>query len=442
MTTTPLGTRSAAPPAARRELLAATAGALVEGYDWGIYSTLAVYYSVQVFPGQSPTAKLLLAFASFAAGFLMRPFGSALFGRISDTKGRRFALTLGMAVASLALLFIAVVPTYAAIGAASPIIVVLARLVQGLAMGGEKAIAATYVVETAPPRRRFTYAAIAYCGDVLSGIVGFGTTALLLAIFGSEGMTNGAWRISFGFGALLGITALWIRSSAKESAVFLAHRNSAREPRTRALLRANARSVCAVFLLVIGGTTSYYFGVTYLPQYAWRDLGVLSDTAADAYINIAFVAMFAAMLVSGRLADRFGPLRVTRAGIIAVAVCTVPLMLALRTGALPFFVVAPLYLIVIAFPIGISNVFYCQLFPTAIRSIGMGIPNAVAVAAFGGTLPMVATALGEGGNSILVPWLITAAAVIAFGGSLLVPAVHHRAVTAWPEAPAAVPPTS
>lgn len=429
------GTRSAvsAPsrpaPAARRELLAATVGAVVESYDWTVYGSLAAYYSGEVFPGTDRTVQLLLAFATFAVGFVARPFGSLLIGRITDTRGRRFGLTLSMSVIATGSLIVALVPTYRQIGVAAAVIVVVVRLIQGLSMGGENPSAAAYVTETAPRGRRFLYSALSYGGVVLGGLLSFTLIAVLLALVGTTGLSHGGWRIAFGIGALLGLSALWIRRQAAESEVFVAE-IAARPERIPVwpVLRTHFRSMLAVFLISIGGTTSFYFGTLYLPRYVSVDLKVVGSTSATVAINLALLALLAGMAVAGAVTDRIGSLPATRLGYGALALLTVPLISLISQRILPFGVGAVLYLLLLALPLAIANVFGGQLFPPEIRTVGMGVPSALAIGLFGGTFPLLATALGAHGLAWLVPWLAAGAALISFAASFL---LRHNPDTAF-----------
>ncbi len=408
--------------AGRKALLAATVGGVVESFDWTIYAVLAPFFAAQLFPGDDPVTALIGAYLGFAVGFVVRPFGSYVMGRISDSRGRRFGLTLSMAIISAASVLIAVLPTAAAIGTAAPVLLVVLRLVQGLSMGGENPSAAAYVTETAPRGLRFLYSAISYSGVVIGNILSFGVLTLLLATLGRDGVTDGGWRIGFLLAAAFGLLALWIRRSAEESEEFT--EQAASGPGTtsagrRALYRAGARNIAAVFMISVGGTIGYYFGTTYLPQYA-AQLGVASDTESSATMLLPLLALIAAMVGVGRLADRLGALRTLRAGVGLLALATVPLMTALAHRALPMWAVTLVYLLLIAAPIGLANVLFAQLFPVAVRVVAMGVPFTVATGLFGGTFPLLAQTLGKAGHLTLVPWWAAGAAALAFLGTFVI----------------------
>ncbi|WP_328327848.1 MULTISPECIES: MFS transporter [unclassified Streptomyces] len=408
--------------AGRKALLAATVGGVVESFDWTIYAVLAPFFATQLFPGDDPATALIGAYLGFAVGFVVRPFGSYVMGRISDSRGRRFGLTLSMAVISAASVLIAVLPTAAVAGAATPVLLVLLRLVQGVSMGGENPSAAAYVTETAPRRLRFLYSSISYSGVVIGNILSFGVLTLLLATLGKHGVSGGGWRIGFLVAAGLGLLALWIRRSAEESEEFTeqaAAGSGSTAAGRRALYRASARNIAAVFLISVGATIGYYFGTTYLPQYA-QQLGVSSDTASSASMLLPLLLLIAAMVGVGKLADRLGPLRTLRTGLALLALATVPLMMALAHRVLPMWVVTVVYLLLIAAPIGLTNVLFAQLFPVPVRVVAMGVPYTVATGLFGGTFPLLAQALGRAGHLTMVPWWAAGAAVVSLLGTLLI----------------------
>ncbi|MFG2222117.1 MFS transporter [Streptomyces sp. NPDC048644] len=408
--------------AGRRALLAATAGGIVESFDWTLYAVLAPYFAVQLFPHDDPVTAVLGAYLGFAVGFIVRPFGSYVMGRISDARGRRFGLMLGMALTSVTSVLVAVVPTAGVIGVGAPVLLVLLRLVQGVSMGGANSSAAAYVAETAPRRMRFVYSAISYSGVVVGNILSFGVLTVLLATLGTGGVTAGGWRIGFLVAAVLGLTALWIRRGAEESGEFTEQRASG-AARTgagrRALYRAQVRNSVAVFLTTFGVTVGYYFGTTYLPQYA-HQLGVVSDTESAVSMLLPLLVLIGAMVGVGWVGDRLGALRTLRAGLGALAVGTVPLMLALAHRALPMWLVTLVYLVLIAAPLGLVNVLFAGLFPVAVRVVAMGVPSMVATGLFGGTFPLLAQALGRAGQLSLVPVWAAGAAAVSFGATFLI----------------------
>ncbi|WP_411076819.1 MFS transporter [Streptomyces sp. cmx-10-25] len=431
----PAGTTVPAPPAEgtapapgnaparkpRRELLAASVGSVVEAYDWTIYGVLAPYFAEQLFPGSSPTARLIAAYLGFALGFLVRPLGSVVIGRLTDTRGRRFGLTLTVGLIAAGSLLLAVIPGHASIGLAAPLLVVAARLVQGLSVGAENPSAAAYVTETAPGRSRYFYSAVSYGGVVLGSALSFIVLSVLLGVFGETGVEDGAWRLAFVFGALLGLTALWIRRGAAESEVFT---EDARE-RKRApaaspwpVLRAHLGPLSVVFAITSGATTVFYFLTVDFPAYA-AAAGAATKEEASGALLLGMVALLAGMLAAGKAADRFGALPVLRTGFAGLALGSVPLLAGMVAGRVPVPVVTVMLLFLLALPLAVSNVFAGQLFPPAVRAVAVGLPAALAISLFGGTFPALAEWLRSTGHGGWVPWwpaITCAAALLASWG--------------------------
>jgi MHS family alpha-ketoglutarate permease-like MFS transporter len=404
------------PSSRRRIVLAGTAGIFVEAFDWTLYGLVAPYLAGQVFPGDR-AAKVLGAYLVFASGFLARPIGSALMGRITDTRGRRTGLSLSVLLMAAGSLVLVVTPTYAQAGWAAVAVVFLARTLQGVAMGGEIATAATFVVEVAPRRLRHTYGAIAYSGDALGGVGAAAVLAALFAVLGDAGVRGGGWRLAFGVGALLGLIGWWIRRGVEESEVFRAA--AAREhPPTGELLRVNAARMVLVFAMTIGSTVGVYFATVYLPQFA-AHTGHITQSAATSQLTIALLVLLASMITAGVLADRFGPLALIRVGFTVLAVTTAPLMAGLISGTVPFLVAASVFCGALGLQLGVTPVAGARLFPVRVRALALGVPAALAIAGFGGTLPLVAEWLAQHDQLLVVVGYVTAAVAASAVGSWL-----------------------
>ncbi|MFD9306425.1 MFS transporter [Streptomyces sp. NPDC060048] len=415
----------------RRELAAATVGSVVEAYDWTIYGILAPYFAEALFPGSSPTAKLIAAYLGFALGFLVRPLGSVLIGRLTDTRGRRYGLTLTVGLIAAGSLFLAVIPGYASIGLAAPLLVVGARLVQGLSVGAENPSVAAYVTETAPAGRRYFYSAVSYGGVVLGSALSFIVMNVLLGVFGEGGVEDGGWRFGFVFGGLLGLTALWIRRGAAESAVFTAAARdsghtpvapvgaaappaAAKAPSPWPVLKSHLGRLAVVFAITSGATTAFYFVTVDFPSYA-DSVGAATKEETSAALLLGMVALLVTMLGGGKAADRFGALPVLRTGFAGLALGTVPLLAAMESGRVPVQLVTVVLLFLLGLPLAVSNVFAGQLFPPAVRAVAVGLPTAAAISLFGGTFPMLAELLRSAGLGGWLPWwpALTAAAALA-----------------------------
>ena len=402
----------------RRVVVASTAGIFVESLDWTMYGLLAPYFAGQIFPGSNPVSQVLGAYAVFAAGFIARPVGSFVMGRITDTKGRRTGLLVSVSLIALGAAIIAATPTAAVAGWWAAIIVVAARMLQGIAMGGEVATAATYVVEVAPPERRHRYGALAYSGDALGTLGGTIVLAVLLGVFGADGVRDGAWRIAFVIAALCGLLALWIRRGVPESEIFERVRDAGSEP-IGGLIRQHAGRMVLAFMLTIGSTMGVYFGSVYLPEFAGHT-GYYTESQATSQHTVALVCLLLAMITSGFLSDRFGPLRMIRIGFTAAAVLVIPLMLGLAAGVVPYLVAAPLFTICVGLQLGVTPVAGARLFPVPIRAVALGVPAGAAIAVFGGTFLFVAEWLISQDGLRLVPVYAALGLTVSAVGSWLV----------------------
>lgn len=402
-----------------RVLAASTSGIFVESFDWSLYALMAPFLADQMFPGSSPVARLLGAYLVFAAGFLARPLGSFLMGRVTDVRGRRAGLTYSVSLMALGALVIAVAPSSSVIGWGAAVLVVIARLVQGIAMGGEVATAATYVVESAPDSKRYRFGAFTYAGDALGTLGATIVLAILLSTLGTEAVKDGGWRIAFFVAAALGVAAFWIRRGAPESTVFVAAQAVETKVPVRPMIRAHLPRMVLVFALTIGSTMGVYFGSVYLPQFA-AHTGQISEEAAAAQHTVALVVLLLAMIGSGFLADRYGPLALIRGGFTAAAMLTVPLMLGLASGFLPYLVAAPLFTLCIGLQLGVTPVTGARLFPVPIRAVALGIPAALAIALFGGTFPFLAEWFIDLGQLRWVPTYAGIGLAISALGSWLV----------------------
>jgi MHS family alpha-ketoglutarate permease-like MFS transporter len=340
-------------------------------------------------------------------------------GRVTDVRGRRAGLTFSVSLMALGALVIAVAPTSAVIGFGAAVLVVLARLAQGIAMGGEVATAATYVVESAPEDKRYRFGAFTYAGDALGTLGATVFLAVLLTTMGSDAVKDGGWRIAFYVAAALGLVALWIRRGAPESSIFVASQSLEVKPSVRPMLRQHLPRMLLVFALTIGSTMGVYFGSVYLPQFAART-GQISEEAATGQHTIALAVLLLAMIASGFLADRYGPLALIRSGFTAAATLTVPLMLGLASGLLPYWFAAPMFTLCIGLQLGVTPVTGARLFPVPIRAVALGIPAALAIAMFGGTFPFLAEWFIDLGHLQWVPTYAGVGLAISAFGSWLV----------------------
>jgi MFS transporter, MHS family, alpha-ketoglutarate permease len=314
---------------------------------------------------------------------------------------------------------IAVAPTYAVAGWWAAVVVVVARLLQGVAMGGEVATAATFVVEVAPAERRYRYGAFAYSGDAFGTLAGTVVLAVLLAALGAHDVRHGGWRIAFVIAALCGLLAVWIRRGVPESHGFEQARDAGVEP-AGPLLRRHARRMVLAFMLTIGSTMGVYLGSVYLPEYA-HHTSRYTEAQATSQQTVALVVLLVAMIASGFLSDQFGPLLMIRLGFTGAAVLVVPLLVGVANGWLPFVVAAPVFTACVGLQLGVTPVAGARLFPVPIRAVALGVPAGLAIALFGGTFPFVAEWLiSDVGALRLVPVYAAIGLTVSAVGSWLV----------------------
>lgn len=372
-----------------RAILVGSVGNLVEWYDFYVYSAFSLYFAESFFPGGDPVAQMLSASGVFALGFLMRPIGAYVFGRIGDRRGRRAALMLSVLLMCLGSLVIAVLPTYATIGPAAPAALLAARLLQGLSLGGEYGSSATYLSEMATPGRRGFYSSFQYvtliAGQLLALVVLLVLQNLLLT---PEQLRAWGWRIPFALGAVLALAALLMRRDLHETPAFEAARGA--RGSLRALLE-HPRETATVVGLTMGGTIAFYVYATYMQKFLKLSSG-LSDAQTSWISAASLVFAMGLQPLYGALSDRIGRRPLLVAFGVLGTVCTVPLLTAIRHAKDPwtaFALIACAWLIVAAYT-SINAVVKAELFPAAVRVMGVAFPYAVTVSVFGGSAEYVA----------------------------------------------------
>ncbi|EGG44720.1 MULTISPECIES: MFS transporter [Streptomyces] len=378
-----------------RTLFAICVGHALEWYDWGIYTIFVPFFAGQFFPEAAPGSALLSGLAVFAVGFVARPLGGLLVGRLADRVGRRPMMSLtvgGMAGASL---LIGVAPTYAAAGVGASLILLLCRVVQGLATGGELPSAQTYLTEQAPARRRGLWSSLIYIASVGGNSLGVLLGLVLSLTLSHEDMLAYGWRIPFVVGGLLGLVALWVRRSLEESAVFVKERErpAAKQPFWPELVR-HRRAALQVIGMTVGPTVVYYAWVIAAPAYAMTNRHLASTPALLAGV-LSSLVLIAVLPAWGALSDRVGRRPVLLISHLGTAVTLFPLQLLDLGDAVQLGLAMSLAMVFIGAGVSILPAAYAEMFPTHIRTAGLAVPYSVAVAAFGGTAPYLQTWTGQ-----------------------------------------------
>ncbi|PFQ44860.1 alpha-ketoglutarate transporter [Bacillus cereus] len=391
-------------------------GNLIEWYDWYVYSAFAVYFSAEFFPKGDPTSQLLNTAAIFAVGFLMRPIGSLLMGRYADRHGRRAALTLSITVMAGGSLIIACTPSYESIGIMAPIILVLARLLQGLSLGGEYGTSATYLSEMASSGRRGFYSSFQYVTLVAGQMVALGVQIVLQQLLSEPDMKAWGWRIPFIIGAMGAVAVLWLRRTMDESEQFANIKSQRRESAgtVRALMK-HPKAVLTVVGLTLGGTVAFYTYTTYLQKFMVNTVGLPKEVVS--WINFAALLIFVVLQpIAGLLSDKIGRRPLLMAFGILGTLLTAPIFFFMEKTTEPMvaFLLMMVGLIIVTGYTSINAIVKAELFPTEIRALGVGLPYALTVAIFGGTAEFIALWLKSIGMESLFYFYVAGCIAISF----------------------------
>ncbi|HKT75358.1 MAG TPA: MFS transporter [Sphingobium sp.] len=383
------------PPTRRervRAIVGGSAGNLVEWYDWYAYAAFTLYFAPHFFPSEDRTAQLLSAAGIFAVGFLMRPIGAWAMGIYADRHGRKRGLTLSVGLMCAGSLLIAVTPGYDVIGVGAPILLILARLIQGLSIGGEYGASATYLSEMAGRARRGFYSSFQYVTLIAGQLIAICVLLLLQVGLGEAALDAWGWRIPFLIGGLLAVIVFWLRRGLSETQSFaVAKAESAPRSGFVELLTRHPRETLTVMMLTAGGTIAFYAYSIYIQKFLVNTSG-LSREAASQINGITLFFFMLLQPVAGMLSDRVGrkPLMIGF-GVLGM-IGTYPIFATLATTRNPL--VAGLLvmtgLVIVTGYTSINAVVKAELFPAHIRALGVALPYALANTLFGGTAEFVA----------------------------------------------------
>lgn len=403
--------------ARRKAVIAGGIGNFVEWFDFGLYAQFATVIGMQFFPSDNRSTELLASFAAFAVGFLARPIGSIIFGHIGDRFGRRSALSLAVLAMSIATFAIGILPAYAAIGIAAPVILVCIRLIQGLSAGGEYAGSASFIIEYAPSKRRGIF------GAVTPASVGLGTAAgalvglLVTMSMDADALNSWGWRIPFLVAGPLGLVGLYMRLRIQDTPEFQAVRAAAKLVKHPPIVRAfrdSWRTMIIVFLWCALNGVGFYLMSGYMVAYNTEVLGLTQGNALLSYL-IALLVFTAAVVCSGLLVDRFGRKRVAIFASAGMVVVAVPSFLIMGSGGLFTVILGQsLYAIFIGFVSLITPMIMVEFFPASVRYTASGLAYNLAYGVLGGTAPLVATwVIAQTGDPISPSYYIVGLGVVA-----------------------------
>lgn len=383
-------------PERRKSLRAVIVGNALEWFDWTLYTTFSVYIAMNLFDSSDSTSALLATFAIFAVGFVMRPIGGLFFGWIADRHGRKISLVATMLLLAGTSAAIAVTPNYEIIGVWASVLLLLWRLLQGLAYGGETGVAYTYIAELAPTEKRGFWSSALFASVLVGVMAATGLAATLTSLLSTEAMESWGWRAGFAVGGLLGVWALIMRRRAGESEVFdQAHHEAA--PKGRALTRREIVRIAARVIMICA-----FFQVGF---YIWVSLPPVTAIATKdmdpqgAYIA-SLLAQFVALIwlpVCGLMADRFGRKRLLAVYAIGVVLVVIPVNLMLGSQPWTLFVSQVIGLLVWCLLGGMFPALLAEQVPTVARARMIGMVSSISAALFAGTAPYLSTWLGSMG---------------------------------------------
>ncbi|MFG3072812.1 glycine betaine/L-proline transporter ProP [Streptomyces sp. NPDC048225] len=405
------------PALVRRAVKAAALGNAMEWFDFGVYSYIAVTLGKVFFPSGNPTAQLLSTFGAFAAAFLVRPLGGVVFGPLGDRVGRQKVLAVTMIMMAAGTFAIGLIPSYATIGVWAPVLLLAARLVQGFSTGGEYAGASTFIAEYAPDKRRGFLGSWLEFGTLAGYIGGAGLVTLMTALLSDGDLTSWGWRIPFLIAGPMGIVGLYLRMRLEETPAFAAEVEKAEATRHKVPLREMITGQWRALLLCVGLVLVFnvtdYMLLSYMPSYLTSELKY--DETHGLLVVLAVMALM--MIVqpfAGALTDRVGRRPVIAAGCAGFLLLSVPALLLIREGSLLAVALGmgALGMLLVCFTASMPSALPA-LFPTRVRYGSLSIGFNVSVSLFGGTTPLVVTALiGATGNMMMPAYYMMAAAVI------------------------------
>jgi len=405
-----------------KSIIGGSLGNLVEWYDWYAYAAFTLYFSDAFFPvsnaiskPERETIQLLNSAGIFAIGFLMRPIGGWLMGTYADRKGRKAALTFSVLLMSAGSLLIAISPGYKQIGVAAPLLLVLARIIQGISVGGEYGTSATYLSEMATRKHRGFYSSFQYVTLIMGQLLALGVLVLLQQAFLSEKQLHDwGWRIPFFIGAVLAITVMYLRRSLHESVNIDQDADSRSKRGTFKALAAHPRAVMIVIGLTVGGTVAFYTFTTYMQKFLVNTSG-FSKSSATLISTLTLVGFMLLQPVLGLLSDKIGRKPILIGFGILGTLTTVPILTALEhtKDVWIAFALIMCALVIVSGYTSINAVVKAELFPANVRALGVGFPYAIAVSLFGGTAEYIALWFKKGHHAEWFYWYVTICIVLS-----------------------------
>jgi len=411
-------------PLTRKErttaIVGVCSGNLVEWYDFFIYAYTSIYFASLFFPAGDQTSQLLATAGIFAVGFFMRPLGGWIFGYIADTRGRKISMIISVFMMCGGSLMIAVMPTYATVGVAAPVLLVVARLMQGLSVGAEYGTGATYISEVSRAGRRSFYGSFQYMTIIAGQLLALLTVAVLQLVLSEQDLKAWGWRVPFLIGALASIVVVYLRRTMRETAT--AQGMKSKEAGSLRGLMQHKRAVLLTFTITIGCSLYCYTFTAYMQKFLVVSVGIAAPRVSIIMASALVIFMFA-QPVFGMLADKIG---VRRNMIIFGLLSTflvIPLLSTIKSVQDPLsaFALVVAGLLIAAFYTPVTGVLKADFYPPTVRALGVGLPYAVGAAMFGGSAEYVALSFRSLGMEEYFYLYVAAIAAITLVSSLLMP---------------------
>ncbi|EIK98121.1 metabolite:H+ symporter (MHS) family MFS transporter protein [Pseudomonas sp. M47T1] len=410
-------------------IVGASSGNLVEWFDFYVYAFCAIYFAPHFFPSADATVQLLNTAGVFAAGFLMRPIGGWIFGRVADRHGRKNSMMISVLMMCAGSLVIACLPGYESIGVWAPILLLLARLFQGLSVGGEYGTTATYMSEVALRGQRGFFASFQYVTLIGGQLLAVLVVVILQQVLSEDELRAWGWRVPFVVGAIAAVISLLLRRSLKETSS-AETRKDKEAGSIVSLFKHHTPAFITVLGYTAGGSLIFYTFTTYMQKYLVNTAGMTAKTSSFIMTGALFLYMCMQPLF-GMLADKIGRRNSMLWFGALGTLFTLPILLALKTVTSPFlaFVLITLALAIVSFYTSISGLVKAEMFPPQVRALGVGLAYAVANAIFGGSAEFVALSFKAQGSENSFYWYVTIMMAIAFLFSLRLPKqpsyLHH-----------------